>query len=342
MSITDFSCAFVSEILLQGYLYITKNYFAFYSNVFGYVTKLLIPITSVIKISKEKTVKIIPNAIAVASIGERHVFSSFLSREAAYQLMVNMWKDLVTAGDIEVTSSSAILRACPPIDTSSPTGNMTINAKIGDVDVVSASSLPIQHTLQVVHHRRNGSSGCDLDISEIEDDSSSAISGNECLSAKRLLIQTATNPIYSGDLSVVAELNDRLNCDAITTLESNSENEPSGLQTIAEITSTPESEPVKKIAVEPMTISFYEYQIPRTVHIAYFGLSLAVILALLASFLIYRIVNVQSNQLSKRFSIDNLNGVSVTYIVHHLFGIKKTILNRKFHFFLSFSIFPII
>uniref|UniRef100_A0A182S659 GRAM domain-containing protein n=1 Tax=Anopheles maculatus TaxID=74869 RepID=A0A182S659_9DIPT len=31
-----FSCALVGDILLQGYLYITQNYFAFYSNVFGY------------------------------------------------------------------------------------------------------------------------------------------------------------------------------------------------------------------------------------------------------------------------------------------------------------------
>lgn len=280
--------------------------------MFGYVTKLLIPITSVIKISKEKTVKIIPNAIAVASIGERHVFSSFLSREAAYQLMVNMWKDLVPVGDIEVTSSSAILRACPPIDTSSSTDNVMVHAKVGDAIAASASSSPIQHTLQVVHHRRNGSSGCDLDISEIEDDSSSAISGNECLGAKRLLLQAASIPMQVTDLSAVAKLNSRLNCDA-TTLDTTSEQEPSGLQTIAETTSALESEPIK-IAAEPTTISFYQYQIPRTIHIAYFGLSLAVILALLAGFLIYRIANVQSNQISRRFSIDNLDGVRIAKI----------------------------
>ena len=35
-----YSCALVSDILLQGHLYLTENYFAFYSNVFGYVTKV--------------------------------------------------------------------------------------------------------------------------------------------------------------------------------------------------------------------------------------------------------------------------------------------------------------
>ena len=37
---TGYSCALVGDILLQGHLYITENYFAFYSNVFGYITKV--------------------------------------------------------------------------------------------------------------------------------------------------------------------------------------------------------------------------------------------------------------------------------------------------------------
>ena len=34
------SCAYVGDILLQGHLYVTDNYLAFHSNVFGYVTKV--------------------------------------------------------------------------------------------------------------------------------------------------------------------------------------------------------------------------------------------------------------------------------------------------------------
>ena len=34
------ACAFVGDILLQGHLYVTDNYLAFHSNVFGYVTKV--------------------------------------------------------------------------------------------------------------------------------------------------------------------------------------------------------------------------------------------------------------------------------------------------------------
>ncbi|CAH1637323.1 unnamed protein product [Spodoptera littoralis] len=87
-----YSCALVGDLLLQGHLYITKNYFAFYSNVFGYVTKLLIPIISVLRITKEKVARIIPNAVGVCTRDERHVFGSLLSRDSTYKLMMHVWK----------------------------------------------------------------------------------------------------------------------------------------------------------------------------------------------------------------------------------------------------------
>ncbi|XP_061395019.1 uncharacterized protein LOC133330596, partial [Musca vetustissima] len=98
--INYFSCALVSDILLQGHLYITDQHFAFYSNVFGYVTKVVIPTSSVTKISKEKTAKIIPNAVGVATADERHVFGSFISREAAFRLMCSVCPPL--GGTVEI------------------------------------------------------------------------------------------------------------------------------------------------------------------------------------------------------------------------------------------------
>lgn len=85
--ISDYSCALIGDILLQGNLYITKNYFAFYSNVFGYVTKLLIPILSVEKITKEKTARIIPNAVGISTSEDKHVFGSLMSRDTTYRYM---------------------------------------------------------------------------------------------------------------------------------------------------------------------------------------------------------------------------------------------------------------
>ena len=88
-----YSCALVSDILLQGHLYITENYFAFHSNVFGYVTRLQIPVRSVTKITKEKTAKIIPNAVGLCTEDDvKHIFASLLSRDTTFKLMTRLWK----------------------------------------------------------------------------------------------------------------------------------------------------------------------------------------------------------------------------------------------------------
>jgi len=87
-----YSCALMSDILLQGHLYVTENYIAFHSNVFGYVTRIQIPMISISSFTKEKTAKIIPNAIAVTTLEDTHTFTSFISREATYKVMTKAWR----------------------------------------------------------------------------------------------------------------------------------------------------------------------------------------------------------------------------------------------------------
>ena len=45
--------------------------------------QLQIPIRSVVKVSKEKTAKFIPNAVGLATAEEKHIFGSLLSRYAS-------------------------------------------------------------------------------------------------------------------------------------------------------------------------------------------------------------------------------------------------------------------
>jgi len=87
-----YACALVGDLLLQGHLYITYNYFAFHSNVFGYVTKTLIPVANVKKVTKEKTAKFIPNALGITTLTEKHLFSSLMSRDVTYRLAMSVWK----------------------------------------------------------------------------------------------------------------------------------------------------------------------------------------------------------------------------------------------------------
>lgn len=115
--LVDYSCAFVADILLQGHLYITPNYFAFYSNVFGYVTKLLIPVISVTRISKEKTAKIFPNAICILVSDDKFVFGSFLSREAAFKLMNSIWQALPRC-QLELNEINTVLKPNAEVEVS--------------------------------------------------------------------------------------------------------------------------------------------------------------------------------------------------------------------------------
>lgn len=90
-----YACALVGDILLQGHLYVTENYLGFHSNVFGYVTRIQIPLTSVISITKEKTAKIIPNAVAVSTVDETHTFTSLISRDATFKAMTKSWRKAI-------------------------------------------------------------------------------------------------------------------------------------------------------------------------------------------------------------------------------------------------------
>lgn len=45
-----------------------------------------------IKVSKEKTAKFIPNAVGLTTAREKHVFSSLLSRDTTFKFMTQVWK----------------------------------------------------------------------------------------------------------------------------------------------------------------------------------------------------------------------------------------------------------
>ncbi|XP_050514508.1 protein Aster-B-like [Diabrotica virgifera virgifera] len=99
-----YPCALVIDFLRQGYLYVTKNYLAFHSNIFGYVTKLLIPLLSIEEITKEKTAKIIPNAIGIQTAEGKHTFSSFLSRDRTLAFIMEVWNQAKRAETISLDS----------------------------------------------------------------------------------------------------------------------------------------------------------------------------------------------------------------------------------------------
>ncbi|KAK3733248.1 hypothetical protein QZH41_011093 [Actinostola sp. cb2023] len=91
--INDFSCALSRDILLQGRLYISQEWFCFYSNIFGWETQVTINCSKIQSITREKTAYVVPNAILISTYNDKHFFSSFLSRESVYKLLIKVWED---------------------------------------------------------------------------------------------------------------------------------------------------------------------------------------------------------------------------------------------------------
>ncbi|KAI7870311.1 hypothetical protein BDF14DRAFT_1772990 [Spinellus fusiger] len=90
--IQDYGCALQKEILLQGRMYISESHICFNANIFGWVTNLVVAFTDIVEIEKRSTVMIIPNAIQIATLHAKHTFASFLSRDQAYDLLMEVWR----------------------------------------------------------------------------------------------------------------------------------------------------------------------------------------------------------------------------------------------------------
>ncbi|KAL0812209.1 hypothetical protein Bca101_068652 [Brassica carinata] len=89
--VQDFNCACQESILLQGHMYLFIHYICFYSNIFGYETKKIIPFADISCVKRAKTAGIFPNAIEILAGGKKYFFASFLSRDEAFKLIHDGW-----------------------------------------------------------------------------------------------------------------------------------------------------------------------------------------------------------------------------------------------------------
>ncbi|KAH0623292.1 hypothetical protein JD844_031446 [Phrynosoma platyrhinos] len=89
----DYSCALQRDILLQGRLYLSENWICFYSNIFRWETLLTVRLKDICSMTKEKTARLIPNAIQVCTDTEKHFFTSFGARDRTYMMMFRLWQN---------------------------------------------------------------------------------------------------------------------------------------------------------------------------------------------------------------------------------------------------------
>ncbi|XP_010770180.1 GRAM domain-containing protein 1C [Notothenia coriiceps] len=90
--IVDYPCALQRDILLQGRLYLAENWLCFYSNVFR-GTKITLTLKDITSMTREKTARLIPNAIQVCTATDKFFFTSFSAREKSYQGVFRMWQN---------------------------------------------------------------------------------------------------------------------------------------------------------------------------------------------------------------------------------------------------------
>uniref|UniRef100_A0A3P8TXD0 GRAM domain containing 1Bb n=1 Tax=Amphiprion percula TaxID=161767 RepID=A0A3P8TXD0_AMPPE len=88
-----YSCALQRDILLQGRLYLSENWICFYSNIFRWETLLTVRLKDICSMTKEKTARLIPNAIQVCTDTEKHFFTSFGARDRTYMMMFRLWQN---------------------------------------------------------------------------------------------------------------------------------------------------------------------------------------------------------------------------------------------------------
>ncbi|KAM9568781.1 GRAM domain-containing protein 2A isoform 5-T5 [Salvelinus alpinus] len=83
-----YSCALLRDILLQGRLYISRNWLCFYANLFGKDIKVAIPVVSVRLVKKHRTAGLVPNGLAITvDTSQKYVFVSLLSRDSVYDVL---------------------------------------------------------------------------------------------------------------------------------------------------------------------------------------------------------------------------------------------------------------
>ncbi|XP_036414598.1 protein Aster-C [Colossoma macropomum] len=92
--IVDYTCALQKDILLQGRIYLTENWLCFYSNVF-WGTKIMLNMRDIASMSREKTARLIPNAIQIYTNTEKLFFTSFSTREKSYQTIFRLWQNIL-------------------------------------------------------------------------------------------------------------------------------------------------------------------------------------------------------------------------------------------------------
>ncbi|XP_076004584.1 protein Aster-A isoform X2 [Genypterus blacodes] len=158
--IVDYSCALQKDILLQGRLYLSENWLCFYSNIFRWETTITILLKDVTSLTKEKTAKLIPNAIQISTDNEKHFFTSFGARDRSYMMVFRLWQNALMDKSLSPRELWHIVHQCygtelgltsEDDDYVSPTaehmnGLLPVDESVSVTDLLDLSSVSVPST----------------------------------------------------------------------------------------------------------------------------------------------------------------------------------------------------
>ncbi|KAM0344314.1 hypothetical protein ACHAPU_007672 [Fusarium lateritium] len=132
--IEDYSCALQREILAHGRLYVSEGHLCFSSNIFGWTTTLVMSFDEIVSVEKRSTALLFKNGLMISTLHAKHIFASFTSRDATYDLIVNIWKlghptlkSTLNGVRLEGTGGDKTekIDAEPPVEDEAPGGSET-------------------------------------------------------------------------------------------------------------------------------------------------------------------------------------------------------------------------
>ncbi|KAJ3397316.1 hypothetical protein HDU92_008859 [Lobulomyces angularis] len=81
--VEDFACALQKDFLMQGRMYLSNTSVHFYSNIFGWIQNVTIPLSDVVSIEKRYVASLIPNSIEFETNSTKAIKLSTFQREGS-------------------------------------------------------------------------------------------------------------------------------------------------------------------------------------------------------------------------------------------------------------------
>ena len=77
-------------------MYLSQNYLCFHANFLKWETRLALKLRDIVTITREKTAKVIPNAIEFkTNKNEKYFFASFATRDKSYAMIFRIWQTVL-------------------------------------------------------------------------------------------------------------------------------------------------------------------------------------------------------------------------------------------------------